>query len=86
MPPTNKTTNIPNDDEDKFINLQKGLEYSTDGGQTWKDLTSEDVFEGNVTVWVRKKATGAFLAGPHFVAEFTAGAQIFKNKRKCKAF
>lgn len=72
MPPTNKTTNIPNDDEDKFINLQKGLEYSTDGGQTWKDLTSEDVFEGNVTVWVRKKATGAFLAGPHFVAEFTA--------------
>lgn len=71
MPPTNNSTNRPNDDEDVFINVQKGLEYSTDEGQTWHDLTSQSVFEGEVTVWVRKKATGAYLAGPHFVANFT---------------
>lgn len=71
IPPSNNTTNIPNDDEDKFINLQKGLEYSTDEGQTWHDLTANDMFEGAVTVWVRKKATGAYLPGPHFVANFT---------------
>ncbi len=71
IPASNVSVNTLNDDEDKFLNLQKGLEYSTDEGKTWQDLTDACIFEGNVTVWVRKKTAGVYLAGPHFVANFT---------------
>lgn len=70
-PISNLTTNTPNDDEDRFLNLQRGLEYSIDEGVTWKPLTAECTFEGNVTVWVRKVQTGAYFAGPHIVVNFT---------------
>ncbi len=70
-PTQNATTNVLNDDEDKILRLQGGLEYSTDNGATWHNLTADCIFEGDVTVLVRIKAAGANLAGPHITMTFT---------------
>ena len=70
-PTRNATTNVFNDEEDKILRPQKGLEYSIDDGTTWHDLTVDCIFEGNVTVLLRIKATGTNLAGPHITMTFT---------------
>ncbi|MBP3360878.1 MAG: bacterial Ig-like domain-containing protein [Clostridia bacterium] len=70
-PTQNATTNVFNDDEDKILRLQGGLEYSIDDGTTWHNLTADCIFEGNITVLIRVKATGANLAGPHITMTFT---------------
>ena len=71
-PVSNAKTNTPDDNEDVFLNLQSGLEYSTDSGTTWSALTVKSTFPGDTTVWLRKKATGTALASPHIEVKFTA--------------
>ena len=71
-PVSNAKTNTPDDNEDVFLNIQSGLEYSTDSGATWSALTAKSTFPGNTTVWLRKKATGTTLASPHIEVKFTA--------------
>ena len=71
-PVSNAKTNTPDDNEDVFLNLQSGLEYSTDSGTTWSALTAKSPFPGDTTVWLRKKATGTALASPHIEVKFTA--------------
>ena len=71
-PVSNAKTNTPDDNEDVFLNLQSGLEYSTDSGATWSALTAKSTFPGDTTVWLRKKATGTALASPHIEVKFTA--------------
>ena len=71
-PVSNAKTNTPDDNEDVFLNIQSGLEYSTDSGTTWSALTAKSTFPGNTTVWLRKKATGTALASPHIEVKFTA--------------
>lgn len=71
-PVSNAKTNTPDDNEDVFLNLQSGLEYSTDSGTTWSALTAKSTFPGDTTVWLRKKATGTVLASPHIEVKFTA--------------
>ena len=71
-PVSNAKTNTPDDNEDVFLNLQSGLEYSTDSGVTWSALTAKSTFPGNTTVWLRKKATGTALASSHIEVKFTA--------------
>ena len=71
-PVSNAKTNTPDDNEDVFLNLQSGLEYSTDSGATWSALTVKSTFPGDTTVWLRKKATGTALASPHIEVKFTA--------------
>lgn len=70
-PVSNNTTNRVNDDEDRFYYVQNGLEYSTDQGATWDTLTSNILFEGDVTVWIRKKTAGVLLVGPYLELHFT---------------
>lgn len=70
-PVSNVSTNTVNDNEDVFQNIQEGLEYSTDAGVTWHDLTAESTFEGDVTVWLRRKATGTTLPSAHIEVQFT---------------
>lgn len=50
-----------NDLENKFVGNIANLQYSLDGGQSWKDDASTAVFEGNVEVLVRNKAFGTTL-------------------------
>ena len=71
-PVSNAKTNTPDDNEDVFLNLQSGLEYSTDSGATWSALTAKSTFPGDTTVWLRKKAVGTTLASPHIEVKFTA--------------
>ena len=71
-PVSNAKTNTPDDNEDVFLNIQSGLEYSTDSGVTWSALTAKSTFPGDTTVWLRKKATGTALASPHIEVKFTA--------------
>ena len=71
-PVSNAKTNTPDDNEDVFLNLQSGLEYSTDSGATWSALTAKSTFPGDTTVWLRKKAAGTALASPHIEVKFTA--------------
>ena len=71
-PVSNAKTNTPDDNEDVFLNLQSGLEYSTDSGVTWSALTAKSTFPGDTTVWLRKKAAGTALASPHIEVKFTA--------------
>ena len=71
-PVSNAKTNTPDDNEDVFLNLQSGLEYSTDSGTTWSALTAKSTFPGDATVWLRKKAAGTALASPHIEVKFTA--------------
>ena len=71
-PVSNAKTNTPDDNEDVFLNLQSGLEYSTDSGTTWSALTAKSTFPGDTTVWLRKKAAGTALASPHIEVKFTA--------------
>ena len=71
-PVSNAKTNTPDDNEDVFLNLQSGLEYSTDSGTTWAALTAKSTFPGDTTVWLRKKAAGTALASPHIEVKFTA--------------
>ena len=71
-PVSNAKTNTPDDNEDVFLNIQSGLEYSTDSGTTWSALTAKSTFPGDTTVWLRKKATGTVLASPHIEVKFTA--------------
>ena len=71
-PVSNAKTNTPDDNEDVFLNLQSGLEYSTDSGVTWSALTAKSTFPGDTTVWLRKKAAGTVLASPHIEVKFTA--------------
>ena len=71
-PVSNAKTNTPDDNEDVFLNIQSGLEYSTDSGVTWSALTAKSTFPGDTTVWLRKKATGTTLASPHIEVKFTA--------------
>ena len=71
-PVSNAKTNTPDDNEDVFLSIQSGLEYSTDSGTTWSALTAKSTFPGNTTVWLRKKATGTVLASPHIEVKFTA--------------
>ena len=71
-PVSNAKTNTPDDNEDVFLNLQSGLEYSTDSGATWSGLTAKSTFPGDTTVWLRKKAAGTALASPHIEVKFTA--------------
>lgn len=70
-PVSNNTTNRVNDDEDRFYYVQNGLEYSTDQGATWATLTTNILFEGDVTVWIRKKTAGVLLVGPYLELHFT---------------
>ena len=70
-PVSNAKTNTPDDNEDVFLNIQSGLEYSTDSGTTWSALT-KSTFPGDTTVWLRKKAAGTTLASPHIEVKFTA--------------
>ena len=71
-PVSNAKTNTPDDNEDVFLNIQSGLEYSTDSGATWSALTAKSTFPGDTTVWLRKKAAGTALASPHIEVKFTA--------------
>ena len=71
-PVSNAKTNTPDDNEDVFLNLQSGLEYSTDSGTTWSALTAKSTFPGDTTVWLRKKAAGTSLASSHIEVKFTA--------------
>ena len=71
-PVSNAKTNTPDDNEDVFLNLQSGLEYSTDSGTTWSALTAKSTFPGDTMVWLRKKAAGTALASPHIEVKFTA--------------
>ena len=71
-PVSNAKTNTPDDNEDVFLNIQSGLEYSTDSGVTWSALTAKSTFPGDTTVWLRKKATGTTLASPHIEVKFNA--------------
>ena len=71
-PVSNAKTNTPDDNEDVFLSIQSGLEYSTDSGTTWSALTAKSTFPGNTTVWLRKKAVGTTLASPHIEVKFTA--------------
>ena len=71
-PVSNAKTNTPDDNEDVFLNLQSGLEYSTDSGTTWSALTTKSTFPGDTTVWLRKKATGTVLASPHIEVKYTS--------------
>ena len=71
-PVSNAKTNTPDDNEDVFLNLQSGLEYSTDSGTTWSALTAKSTFPGDTTVWLRKKATGTVLASPHIEVKYTS--------------
>ena len=71
-PVSNAKTNTPDDNEDVFLNIQSGLEYSTDSGTTWSALTAKSTFPGNTAVWLRKKATGTALASSHIEVKFTA--------------
>lgn len=52
-----------NDDENTFVGKIQSLEYSTDGGKSWKDYTGDIRFEGNEAVTVRYKAHGTYLQG-----------------------
>ena len=72
VPVSNAKTNTPDDNEDVFLNLQSGLEYSADNGATWAALTAKSTFPGDTTVWLRKKAVGTTLASPHIEVKFTA--------------
>ena len=71
-PVSNAKTNTPDDNEDVFLNLQSGLEYSTDSGTTWSALTVKSTFPGDTTVWLRKKATGTVLASLHIEVKYTS--------------
>ena len=71
-PVSNAKTNTPDDNEDVFLNIQSGLEYSTDSGTTWSALTTKSTFPGDTTVWLRKKAAGTSLASSHIEVKFTA--------------
>ena len=71
-PVSNAKTNTPDDNEDVFLSIQSGLEYSTDSGTTWSALTAKSTFPGDTTVWLRKKAAGTTLASPHIEVKFTA--------------
>ena len=71
-PVSNAKTNTPDDNEDVFLNIQSGLEYSTDSGVTWSALTAKSTFPGDTTVWLRKKSAGTALASPHIEVKFTA--------------
>ena len=71
-PVSNAKTNTPDDNEDVFLNIQSGLEYSTDSGTTWSALTAKSTFPGDTTVWLRKKSAGTTLASPHIEVKFTA--------------
>ena len=71
-PVSNAKTNTPDDNEDVFLSIQSGLEYSTDSGTTWSALTAKSTFPGDTTVWLRKKAVGTTLASPHIEVKFTA--------------
>ena len=71
-PVSNAKTNTPDDNEDVFLNLQSGLEYSADSGRTWSVLTAKSTFPGDTMVWLRKKAAGTVLASSHIEVKFTA--------------
>lgn len=72
-PPSNQNANTVNDNEDRFLNVQAGLEYSTDAGASWHPLSAQSTFEGDVTVWIRRRATGVTLASPYTEVVFTKG-------------
>lgn len=73
MPQSTPSRNTVDDNGDRFLNLEKGLEFSKDDENVWHDLTADSRFEGDVTVHVRRKASGTTLASDEFVKYFTQG-------------
>lgn len=69
-----------NDEEDKFVGRIASLQYSTDGGNTWIDYTSDVRFEGTKAVKVRYKEHGTFMAGETADFTFTEDTNPDTNK------
>ena len=65
-----------NDDENRFVGNTNSLEYSTDGGNTWKKNTTETLFEGNVTVKYRFASFGTTLGSETKEANFTENTDL----------
>ena len=66
--------NVQADDERNLITgIETSMEYSNDGGETWKgyDINNIPVFEGNQTVLVRLKAAPPIPAGEAAELVFT---------------
>ena len=72
-PASNQKNNTVNDDEDVFMNIQQGIEFSVDSGTTWKPLTSEETFEGDKEVWLRWGYSGTKAASQPTKVNFTQG-------------
>lgn len=66
--------NVTADDvNNKILGADNTMEYSIDGGSTWKsnNLSNAPLFPGLVTVWVRVKANGDVPAGKVTTLIFT---------------
>lgn len=72
-PASNLSKNTPNDNEDKFINIQSGLEWSINEGESWHNLDYSSTFLGDVTVRLRVKETGTVMASDYIEVTFTQG-------------
>ncbi|MDO4436599.1 MAG: bacterial Ig-like domain-containing protein [Coriobacteriaceae bacterium] len=72
-PVSNGQANTLNDDEDVFMNVQKGIEYSTDEGAVWQPLTSKVSFEGDQAVWIRWGHQTHKFASEPLKLQFTKG-------------
>ena len=67
-----------NDNENKFLGSFDKLEYSFDNA-VWADLTENTMFEGEKTVYVRKKRTGVTLQGEATTFVFTDNTNLVRN-------
>lgn len=65
-----------NDDENRFVGNTNSLEYSTDGGTTWKKNTTETLFEGNLTVKYRFASFGTTLGSETKEVNFTENTDL----------
>ena len=71
-------TVITDDVNNRLTGLDGTMEYSTDGGSAWTtyDSSSEPVFNGNVTVLIRKKETSNYAMGDVTTVRFTENPQV----------
>ena len=69
-----------NDNENRITGNISGLEWSYDGTE-WNSLTNNRVFEGDVNIYVRRKATGTVMAGEASEFEFTDDSKTSSETR-----
>ncbi len=69
-----------NDNENRITGDISGLEWSYDEKE-WNSLTDKSVFEGDVNIYVRRKATGTVMAGESSEFEFTDDSKTSSDTR-----